>query len=52
MSTPPRCVECDLERVSVDSEWATAGYQINCYECPACKTVLRLVERAVEPTLH
>jgi hypothetical protein len=44
MSTTPRCVECNLERVSVEVEWATAGYQINCYECPSCKTVLRLVE--------
>ena len=53
MSTTPRCVACDLERVSIEVEWATARYQINCYECPACKTVLRLVERrAVAPTVH
>lgn len=53
MSTTPRCVECDIERVSIEIEWATARYQINCYECPSCKSVLRLVEqRRAEQTLH
>jgi hypothetical protein len=53
MGTTPRCGECDLERVSVEVEGATDRYQINCFECPACKTVLRLVERRiVERTLH
>jgi hypothetical protein len=53
MSPAPRCVECKSKRVSVEVEWATPRYQINSYECPVCKTVLRLVEpRGVTPTYH
>lgn len=53
MRPTPRCVECNTERVSVEIEWATPRYQINSYECPVCKTVLRLVEpRNADPTYH
>lgn len=53
MSRAPQCVECDTERVSVEIEWATSRYQINCYECPVCRTLLRLVEpRNAVPTYH
>jgi hypothetical protein len=49
----PQCVECRTERVSVGIEWATPIYQINSYQCPVCKTMLRLVEpRAAVPTYH
>lgn len=53
MSPAPRCIECGTERVSVEIEWATPHYQINTYECPACKSMLRLVEpRPADPTYH
>jgi hypothetical protein len=53
MSQAPRCAECKAKRISVQVEWATPDYQINVYECPACKTVLRLVEpRHPDPTYH
>ncbi len=53
MSATPRCVECQAERVSVEVEWATQFYQINSYQCPMCRSVLRLVEpRHATPTYH
>ena len=53
MNPAPRCVECRIERVPVEVEWASPRYQISSYECPACKSVMRLVERRVlEPTYH
>jgi len=39
--------------VSVEVEWATQFYQINSYQCPLCRSVLRLVEpRHATPTYH
>lgn len=53
MRPTPRCVECDTDRISVEIEWATSRYLINSYECPVCKSVLRLVEpRQANPTYH
>lgn len=46
----PRCVACDKQRNLISSEPAAKRYEIRSYECPACKSVLLLVERT-EPSM-
>jgi hypothetical protein len=45
-----RCTACDTLRRFVGSEPAAHRYEIRSYECPVCKSVLRMVERA-EPSM-
>ena len=46
----PRCTECNVLREAIDAEPVAQRYEIRSYECPACKSILKLVERT-EPTL-
>jgi hypothetical protein len=52
MHAAPQCGQCDRERVSVRVEPIAQGYDIRLFECPACKTILRLVEPRQNRTVH
>ena len=52
MHAAPQCGQCDRERVSVRVEPIAQGYDIRLFECPACKTILRLVEPRRNRTVH
>lgn len=39
------CTACDKPRRFISSEPAAKRYEIRSYECPSCKSVLRIVER-------
>jgi hypothetical protein len=52
MQAAPQCRECDRERVLVGVEPIAQGYDVGLFECPACKTILRLVERRQVRTVH
>lgn len=45
-----RCTACDKPRKFVSSEPAAKRYEIRSYECPSCKSVLRMVE-CTEPNM-
>src|SRR4051794_17032230 len=45
MQAAPQCRQCDRARVLVGVEPIARGYDVGLFECPACKTILRLVER-------
>lgn len=47
----PQCRECNRKRVSVGVEPIAQDYDVRLFECPVCKTILRLVERR-QPTVH
>jgi hypothetical protein len=38
------CSACGLDRRLIGAEPATADYEIGLFECPRCKTVVRLVQ--------
>jgi predicted RNA-binding Zn-ribbon protein involved in translation (DUF1610 family) len=48
--TTLRCTSCDGARRPLAVEPIADGYEITSYECPNCKTVVRLVEARKEPT--
>lgn len=45
-----RCTPCNVIRNLIESEPVAARYELRTYECSACKSVLRQVERT-EPSL-
>jgi len=46
----PVCINCHVVREPIQSEPVAPRYEIRSYECPACKSILKLVERT-EPSL-
>lgn len=46
----PLCIKCNVLREPIQSEPVAPRYEIRSYECPACKSMLKLVERT-EPSL-
>jgi hypothetical protein len=40
----PICTDCKVPRKAIWLELLNDRYQMTAYECPACNTVLRLVE--------
>jgi len=39
------CVTCGIERRAIYFEWVPMGYEIQSLECPACRTVMRMVRK-------
>ena len=39
------CLTCDCERRFISAEPVRRGYEISNYECPRCKTILRLAQK-------
>lgn len=48
----PKCFACDVERQMKTSVPITDDYVVTSYECPNCKTILRLVEWQDRPPSH
>jgi hypothetical protein len=44
MPEPVVCTACDVPRKAISLELLHERYQTVFYECPSCKSVLRLVE--------
>lgn len=44
IAAAPKCSACDLERKPTQSVPITDDYVVTSYECPNCKTTIRLVE--------
>jgi hypothetical protein len=46
----PRCSPCETIRELITVEAAAERYEIRSYQCPACRSVLKMVERT-DPTM-
>lgn len=44
MTSNPLCISCGVEREASERVPITSEYDIMSYECPTCKSVVRLVE--------
>jgi len=47
----PKCMACNVERRLAAVEPIAEHYEIRSFECPNCKTVIRLVVRREQPTI-
>lgn len=45
MAEAPACYSCSVSRLLRDVSPVTPGYEIRSFECPKCRTVLRLVSK-------
>jgi hypothetical protein len=43
--TRPMCLACNGERRFISAEPVRRGYEISNYECPRCKTIMRLAQK-------
>ena len=39
------CAACGIDRQVIHREWLPSGYEIQSLECPACRTVVRMVRK-------
>ena len=45
MESEPSCIACNVKRNFTGAARVAYGYEISAFECPQCKSVLKLVVR-------